>query len=83
MSSDRRTKWIQDCTAACTGSISRLRVLKRAREGGEITKDVRVCDLLTMTVGALFYNRWSSREPLTDGFIERLLDYLFWALLLV
>ena len=49
-------------------------VLVRAQERGDFSADVRVSDLLSMTVGALFYNRWYSREPLTEKFVERLRD---------
>ena len=49
-------------------------VLVRAQERGDFSADVQVSDLLSMTVGALFYNRWYSREPLTDKFVERLLN---------
>lgn len=48
-------------------------VLDRAKERGDFSKDIKVSDLLAMTVGALFYNRWYSREPLTEKYVERLL----------
>jgi AcrR family transcriptional regulator len=49
-------------------------VLVRAQKRGDFRADIQVSDLLSMTVGALFYNRWYSREPLTDKLVERLLD---------
>lgn len=56
-------------------------VLTRAQKRGDFSKDVRVSDLLAMTVGALFYNRWYSREPLTEKYVERLLDVFMAGLL--
>lgn len=55
-------------------------VLVRAQERGDFGKHVKVSDLLAMTVGALFYHRWYSREPLTERYVERLLDLLMKAL---
>jgi AcrR family transcriptional regulator len=49
-------------------------VLVRAQERGDFSRGIKISDLLSMTVGALFYNRWYSREPLNDKFVERLLD---------
>lgn len=49
-------------------------VLVRGQERGDFSKDIRISDLLAMTVGALFYNRWYSREPLTEKYVERLLN---------
>lgn len=51
-------------------------VLVRAQQRGDFSKEIRIADLLAMTVGALFYNRWYSREPLTDRYVERLLEVL-------
>ena len=49
-------------------------VLIRAQERGDFGKHLKVSDLLAMTVGALFYNRWYSREPLTEKYVERILN---------
>lgn len=51
-------------------------VLVRAQQRGDFSKEIKVPDLLALTVGALFYNRWYSREPLTDKYVERLLDVI-------
>lgn len=55
-------------------------VLVRAQQRGDFRKEIKVSDLLAMTVGALFYNRWYSREPLTDRYVERLLNVFMAAL---
>jgi AcrR family transcriptional regulator len=44
-------------------------VLIRAQERGEFSKEIRVSDILAMTVGALFYRRWYSREPITEKLV--------------
>jgi hypothetical protein len=44
------------------------------KERGDFSQKTRVSDLLSAIVGALFYNRWYSREPLNDRFVERILD---------
>ena len=51
-------------------------VLVRAQQRGDFSSEVRVSDLLSLTVGALFYNRWYSRDPLNDRFVKRILDVL-------
>lgn len=52
-------------------------VLIRAQERGELSKEVQISDVLAMTVGALFYRRWYTREPITQKIVVRTLNLAF------
>jgi AcrR family transcriptional regulator len=52
-------------------------VLVRAQGRGELSKEVQVSDILAMTVGALFYRRWYTREPITQKIVARTLKLAF------
>ena len=45
-------------------------VLERAQERGERASDEDLSHIIDMAVGALFYRRWFSREPLDASFVN-------------
>lgn len=47
-------------------------VLRRARERGEPTGSMIAAQPVAVLVGALYYRRWFSREPLDDSALEEL-----------
>ena len=49
-------------------------VLQRAKERGEPVSDRDSSHLIAMTVGALFYRRWFSREPLDAPFVDIIVE---------
>ena len=47
---------------------------ERAKGRAEASTDVNASDLVATTVGALFYRRWFSREPLDTRFVDMVVD---------
>ena len=47
---------------------------ERAKGRAEVSTDVNASDLVATTVGALFYRRWFSREPLDTRFVDMVVD---------
>lgn len=45
-----------------------------AKERGEIVADVAAEDVISMTVGPLFYRRWFSKSVIDAAFVERIVD---------
>ena len=48
-------------------------VLERGKASGTLPLDVEVSTLVATLLGALFYRRWYSREPVDDAFIDRVI----------
>ncbi len=47
-------------------------VIQRALQTGELPTNTDVAMLIAALTGPLFYRRWFSREPLTDGFANQI-----------
>ena len=50
------------------------RVVERARIRGEVQPHIDSHGLIAMTVGALFYRRWFSREPIDTRFVNTVVN---------
>lgn len=48
-------------------------VIRRGIERGELPADTDVAALVAALIGPLFYRRWFSREPLTEGFVKEII----------
>ena len=48
--------------------------VEAAKERGEIKPKVLAEDLISMTVGSLFYRRWFSKAPIDDAFVKTIVD---------
>lgn len=49
-------------------------VVERAKNRGEVQRDRPAADLIAAVVGALFYRRWFSKEPINADFVEAIVD---------
>ncbi|WP_210162976.1 TetR/AcrR family transcriptional regulator [Pleomorphomonas oryzae] len=48
-------------------------VIRRGIARGELPADTDVAALVAALIGPLFYRRWFSREPLTEGFVREII----------
>lgn len=48
--------------------------VEAAKQRGEIEDDVNAEDVISMTVGPLFYRRWFSKSAIDDAFVKTVVD---------
>jgi hypothetical protein len=49
-------------------------IIERAQQRGEVPDNRGVTEIVALVVGPLFYRRWLSREPIDEGFVNRVIE---------